>query len=153
MSSWCNIEFSGDCDNLVFETSKWPDCLMTRVMTLLAMNHEVRFDDTADSDRILSPAKSPTLASSLSPPTAPQPPHAAALFVLHAHLPIHGTSTATFVFLDPLDSPRNATDLQSPEILLQLTCPSANRLTTSILKSPDLSADRQSKISQRQTLT
>jgi hypothetical protein len=70
---------------------------MTRVVTLPVMNHEVCFDDTADSERIPFPANSPTLALSLSPPTAPQPPHAAALFVLHAHLIIHGTSTATFV--------------------------------------------------------
>jgi len=55
---------------------------MTRVMTLLPMNHGVRLVIcTADSVRILSPANGATLALSLSPPTAPQPPHAAACFI------------------------------------------------------------------------
>jgi hypothetical protein len=39
------------------------------------------FDDTADSDRILSPANSPALALSLSPLLHPQPLHAAACFI------------------------------------------------------------------------
>jgi hypothetical protein len=56
------------------------------------------FDDTADSDRILSPVNSPALALSLSPLLHPNPfMPLPALLVLDSRLPIHDTSTTIFV--------------------------------------------------------
>ena len=57
MSSWCEIEFSGDCDNLVIDTSKWPECSDDSRNDSALNESRGAFDDTADSDRNPFPSK------------------------------------------------------------------------------------------------